>query len=216
MCQKFYPVFGRLGGETSAESLEICQVKLLLIFLQSTIQKTINWWSIFFGDAAKKHKQIDKTIIKHRYRLGWFIYRSKYNLDHCKLIIYWFWITIIVVIAAGASCRLVVPNEILTQYLKNKGYSGLEKFSLIQETQCSLNTSFQTLRRKKNVEADFDKTRIEFENHENLRSSNCEKPSSDRRNVGKGTSDLLDNVFSEEQESIPFKKYFFYSPWGYF
>ena len=69
---------------------------------------------------------------------------------------------------------------------------------------------------KKNVEADFDKTRIEFENHENLRSSNCEKPSSDSRNVGKGTSDLLDNVFSEEQESIPFKKYFFYSPWGYF
>ena len=127
MYQKFYPVFGRLGGETCTESLKIRQVKLITLFLQSAIQKTITWWSIFFGDAAKKHKQIDKTIIKHRYRVGWFIYRSKYNLDHCTLIIYWFWITIIVVIAAGASCGLVVPNEILTQYLKRKGYSGLEK-----------------------------------------------------------------------------------------
>ena len=81
----------------------------------------------FSGDGAKKHKQIDKTIIKQRYKLGWFIIRSKYNLDHCKLIIYWFWITIVVVKAAGASCGLVVPNEILTQYLKRKGYSGLEE-----------------------------------------------------------------------------------------
>ena len=74
--------------------------------------------------------------------------RSKYNINHCKLIIYRFWITIIVVIAAGACCGLVVPNEILTQYLKRKGLSGLEKFSLNQETQCSLNTSFQKLRRQ--------------------------------------------------------------------
>ena len=66
------------------------------------------------------------------------------------------------------------------------------------------------------IEAVFDKTRIEFENHENLRSSNCEKPSLDRRNVGNGISDLLDNGFREEEESISFKKYFFYSPWGYF
>ena len=43
-----------------------------------------------------------------------------------------------------------------------------------------------------------------------------EKPNLDRRNVGNGTSDHLDIVFGEEEESIPFKKYFFYSPWGYF
>ena len=56
----------------------------------------------FFGDAAKKHKQIDKTIIKQRYKLGWLMNRSKYNINHCKLIVYRFWITIIDVIAAGA------------------------------------------------------------------------------------------------------------------
>ena len=129
--QKFYPIFGKLGGETSTESLEICHLKLLLFFLQSTIQKTINWWSIFFGDAAKKPKQIYKTFIKQRYKLGWFINRSKYNINPCKLIIYRFWITIIDVMAAGACCGLVVPNEILTQYLKRKEihisrHSGLE------------------------------------------------------------------------------------------
>ena len=149
MYQKFYPVFGRLGGETCTESLEIWQVKLITLFLQSAIQKTITWWSIFFGDAAKKHKQIDKTIFKQRYRLGWFINRSKYNIDYCKLILYRFWITIIVVIAAGACCGLLVPNEILTQYLKRKGHSSLEKIILNQEPQCSLNTSFQKLRRQK-------------------------------------------------------------------
>ena len=140
MDENFYRYLGKLGGETSTESLEICQVKLLLIFLQSTIQKTINWWSIFFGDAAKKHKQIYKTFNKQRYKLGWFINRSNYNINHCIFIIYRFWITTIVVMAAGACCGLVVPNEILTQYLKRKGHSVLEKISLIQETQCSLNT----------------------------------------------------------------------------
>ena len=129
--QKFYPIFGRLGVETSTESLEICHLKLLLFFLQSTIQKTINWWSIFFGDAAKKHKQIYITFIKQRYKLGWFINRSKYNKNPCKLIIYRFWITIIDVMVAWACCGLVVPNEILTQYLKRKEvhisrHSGLE------------------------------------------------------------------------------------------
>ena len=155
MDQKFYPIFGRLGGETSTENLEIWQVKLITIFLQSTIQKTKTWWSIFFGDAGKKHKQIDKTIIKQRYKLGWFIIRSKYNINQCKLIIYGLWVTNIVVIAAGACCGLLVPNEVVTQYLKRKEihiskHSGLEKISLFQETQCSLNTSFQTLRRQKN------------------------------------------------------------------
>ena len=108
----------------------------------------------FFGDAAKKHKQIDKTINNQRYKLGWFINRSKYNINHCKLIIYRFCITIIVVIAAGACCGLVVPNEVVTQYLKRKEilisrHSGLEKISLFQETQCSLNISFQKRRRQK-------------------------------------------------------------------
>ena len=74
----------------------------------------------------------------------------------------------------------------------------------------------KSLNDKKFVEADFDKSRNEFENHENLRSSNCESPSSDRRNVGNGISDLLDNVFGEEAESISYRKSFFYSPWGYF
>ena len=64
MYQKFYPIFGSLGEETSTESLEICQVKLLTIVLQSTIQKTaLTWWSTFFEDTDKKHKQIDQTII---------------------------------------------------------------------------------------------------------------------------------------------------------
>ena len=108
----------------------------------------------FFGDAAKKHKQIDKTTIKQRYKLDWFINRSKYNINHCKFILYRFWITIIVVIAAGTCCGLVVPNEIVTQYLKRKEihisrHSGLEKISLFQELQCPLNTSFENLRRQK-------------------------------------------------------------------
>ena len=56
------------------------------------------------------------------------------------------------------------------------------------------------------VEADFSKFRIEFEDHENLRRPNCEKPSLDRRNVDQGTSDLLDTVFCGEEENISLKK----------
>ena len=123
--------------------------KIINNFFSINNSKNTNLVIDFFGDAAKEHKQIDKTIVRQRYELSWFINRSKYNINHCKLIIYRFWITIIVVIAAGACCGLVVPNEILTQYLKRKGLSGLEKFSLIQETQCSLNTSVQKLRRQK-------------------------------------------------------------------
>ena len=62
------------------------------------------------------------------------------------------------------------------------------------------------LRHNRIVETELTKFRIEFEDHENIRRPNSEKPSLDRRNVDQGTSDLLDTVFCEEEENILFKK----------
>ena len=55
----------------------------------------------------------------------------------------------------------------------------------------------------------FESFRIEFENYEILRKSNCKNLSLDPPNVEKLTSDLLDNVFDEKKANISFKKEIF-------
>ena len=138
--RKLLPLFRKAWRWNFYRKFRNMSSKIIINFSSINNSKNNKLMIDFFGDAAKKHKQIYKTFNKQRYKLGWFINRSNYNINHCIFIIYRFWITTIVVMAAGACCGLVVPNEILTQYLKRKGHSVLEEISLIQETQCSLNT----------------------------------------------------------------------------
>ena len=62
------------------------------------------------------------------------------------------------------------------------------------------------------VEADFSKFRIEFEDHENLRRPNCEKPSLDRRNVGNGISDLWIMCLVKKRKAYLLRKVSFTLP----
>ena len=50
--------------------------KIINNFSSISISKNNNLVIDFFGEAAEKHKQIDKTIIKQRYKLDWFMNRS--------------------------------------------------------------------------------------------------------------------------------------------
>ena len=77
------------------------------------------------------------------------------------------------------------------------GRSDLEKYSLSQETKRAMNTSIQKSRRKKIDDTEFQKV---CENSENLRKTNCEKPSLDLSNIEKRSLDLFDTIFSEENK----------------